>query len=155
MVAVELSLLVSKAGFPPQVIKSISAQEEQLIDEYAHLWIQMLKVFMMGSERLFFSPALLIYSKGSFICSESPAVAGHQGSYCGMTEMCPECHSPYHFDAFHREKDVLANSLEKSKVRLREHVIQEENTKKIKKIGICQISLSTSNINHNKGCNLF
>lgn len=34
---------------------------------------------MMGFERLFFFPVLLIYSKGSFICAESPAGGGCQG----------------------------------------------------------------------------
>lgn len=79
MVAVELSMLVSKAVFPPQVIKSISAQEEELIDEYAYLWIQIVRVLMVGSERLLFFPALLTYSKGSFICAESPAEGWCQG----------------------------------------------------------------------------
>jgi len=79
MVAVELSLLVSKAGFPPQVINSVSAHEEELIDEYVYLCIQIVKVLMMGSERLVFFPALLIYSKGSFTCAESPAGGGCQG----------------------------------------------------------------------------
>lgn len=39
----------------------------------------MVKVLIIGSERLFFFLALLIYSKGSFICAESPAEGICQG----------------------------------------------------------------------------
>lgn len=76
MVTVEPSILVPKAVFPPQILKFISAQEEELVDEYVYLWNQMVKMLVMGSERLFFFPALLNYNKASFICAESPAGVG-------------------------------------------------------------------------------
>lgn len=38
----------------------------------------MVKVLMMGFERLFFFPVLLIYSRGSSIYAESPAGGGCQ-----------------------------------------------------------------------------
>lgn len=79
MVAVAPSVLKPKAVFPPQILKFISAQEEELMDEYLHLWNQTVRTLMMGSERLFFFLALLIYNKASFRCAESPAGVGCQG----------------------------------------------------------------------------
>lgn len=90
MFAIELSVLISEAVFLPQVIKSISAQEEELTDEYAYLWIEMVKVHIIGSDRLFFIPALLIGSEEPSYVLKALLEEDVRGCYCGMTRCSPQ-----------------------------------------------------------------